>query len=75
MTHGDVLEVDVGDIVVGAALPGVVEAEGEGAGVAPVQRRELAEGAVLDVDGPVIELDPSDGKVPETHPRDVLRTR
>lgn len=66
---------DVSDVVVGAALPGVVEAEGEGAGVAPVQRRELAERAVLDIDGPIVELDPSDGKVPETHPRDVLRTR
>lgn len=64
----------VGDVVVGAALPGVVEAEGQGAGVPPVQRRELAERAVLDVDGPVVELDPSDGKVPEIHPRDSLRT-
>lgn len=58
---------DVGDVVVGAALPGVVEAEGQGARVPPVQRRELAERAVLDVDGPVVELNPPDGKVPRTH--------
>lgn len=64
LTHRDILEADAGDVVVGAALPGVVEAEGQGAGVPPLQRRELAEGAVLHVDGAVVELDPSDGKVP-----------
>lgn len=74
MTHGDILEAEGSDIVVGAALPGVVEAEGERARVPPVQRRELAEGAVLDVDGPVVELNPPDGKVPETHQRDLVRT-
>lgn len=73
VTHGDILEVDAGDVVVGAALPGVVEAEGERARVPPVQCRELAERAVLDVDGPVVELDPSDGKIPKTHPEEAER--
>lgn len=64
LTHRDVLEGDVGHVVVGATLPGVVQAEGQGAGVPALQGRELAEGAVLDVDGAVVELDPPDGKVP-----------
>lgn len=73
VTHGDILEVDASDVVVGAALPGVVEAEGERARVPPVQRRELAERAVLDVDGPVVELNPPDGKIPETQPEETER--
>jgi hypothetical protein len=63
-THRDILKGDVGDIVVGAALPGVVETEGQGAGVPALQGCELAEGAVLDVDGAVIKLNASDGKIP-----------
>lgn len=74
-THRDILEVDGSDIVVGAALPGVVEAEGESARVPPVQSRELAERAVLDIDGPVIELDPSDGKIPKMHSEQTERER
>lgn len=48
----------------GAALPGVVQTEGQGAGVPALQGRKLPESAVLNVDGAVVELNPSDGKVP-----------
>lgn len=63
-THRDILKGDVGDVVVGAALPGVVQTEGQGAGMPALQGCELAESAVLDVDGAVIELNTSDGKIP-----------
>lgn len=58
---------NVGDVVVGAALPGVVEAEGQGTRVPAVQGSKFAEGAVLDVDRSIIELNPSNGKIPKTH--------
>lgn len=64
LTHRDILKGDVGHIVVGAALPGIVQAEGQGTGVPALQGRKLAEGAVLDVDGAVVQLDPPNGKVP-----------
>lgn len=48
----------------GAALPGVVQAEGQGAGVPALQGCELAESAVLDVDGAVVELNSSDREIP-----------
>lgn len=54
LTHRDVLKGNVGHVVMGAALPGVVQAEGQGAGVPAVQGHELAESAILDVDGAVI---------------------
>lgn len=63
-THRDVLKGNVGHVVVGAALPGVVQPEGQGAGVPALQGRELAESAVLDVDGAIIELNSSDWKIP-----------
>lgn len=63
-THRDVLEGDVGHVVMGAALPSVVQPEGQGAGVPALQGRELAESAVLDADGAVIELNSSDREVP-----------
>lgn len=67
ITHRDVFKMNVGDVVVGAALPGVVEAEGQGTRVPAVQGSKFAEGAVLDVDRSVIELNPSNGKIPKTH--------
>lgn len=54
---------DASDVVVGAALPGVVEPEAEGAGVPSLQRNVLAKGAVLHVDRPVVYLHSSDGEV------------
>lgn len=63
-THRDVLKGNVGHVVVGAALPGVVQPEGQGASVPALQGRELAESAVLDVDGAIIELNSSDWKIP-----------
>lgn len=62
-THGYVVEGDAGDVVVGAALPGVVEPEAESAGVSSLERDILAERAVLHVDGPVIYLHSSYGEV------------
>lgn len=59
-THRDVLKGNAGYVVMGAALPGVVQAEGQGAGVPALQGCELAESAVLDVDGAVVELNSSD---------------
>lgn len=58
---------NVGDVIVGAALPGVIEPEGQGTRVPAVQGSEFAEGAVLDIDRPVVELNPSNGKIPKTH--------
>lgn len=73
LTHRDVLKGNAGHVVVGAALPGVVQAEGQGAGVPALQGRELAERAVLDVDGPVVELDSSDWKIPGGSRRSEVR--
>lgn len=64
LTHRDILKGNVGHIVMGAALPGVVQPEGQGTGVPALQGHKLAEGAVLDVDGAVIELNSSDRKIP-----------
>lgn len=70
---------DVGDVVVGAALPGVIEPEGQSARVPAVQGSEFAEGAVLDVDRSIVELNPSNGKIPKTRlgetERDTVTTR
>ena len=63
-THRDVLKGNIGNVVVGAALPGIVQTEGQGTGVPALQGCELAESTVLDVDGAVIELNASDGKIP-----------
>lgn len=63
-THRDILKGNVGHVVVGAALPGIVQAESQGTGVSALKGCELAEGAVLDVDGTVIELDSSNRKIP-----------
>lgn len=67
ITHRDVFKMNVGDVVVGAALPGVVEPEGQGTRVPAIQGSEFAEGAVLDVDWSIVELNPSNGKIPKTH--------
>lgn len=67
ITHGDVFKMNVSDVVVGAALPGVVEPEGQGTRVPAVQGSKFAEGAVLDIDWAIVELNPSNGKIPETH--------
>ena len=48
----------------GAALPGVVQTEGQGAGMPALQGCKLAESAVLDVDGAVVELNSSDREIP-----------
>ena len=63
-THRDILKGNIGNVVVGAALPGIVQTEGQGAGVPALQGCELAESTVLDVDGAIIELNDSDGKIP-----------
>lgn len=56
---------NVGDVVVGAALPGVIEPKGQGTRVPAIQGSEFAESAVLDVDWSIIELNPSNGKIPK----------
>lgn len=58
---------NVGDVIVGTALPGVVEAEGQGAGVPAIQGSEFSERAVLDIDGSIVELNPSNGKISKTY--------
>lgn len=73
LAHRDVLKGNVGDVVMGAALPGVVQAEGQGAGVPALQGRKLAESAVLDVDGPVVELNASDRKISMETGKPVVR--
>lgn len=67
ITHRDIFKMDVGHVVVGAALPGVIEPEGQGTRVPTVKGSKFPEGAVLDVDRAIVELDPSNGKVPKTH--------
>lgn len=59
-----VIKGDVGDVVVRAALPRVVQAEAKSAGVPPVESDEFAESAVLDVDRPVIDLHSTNGEIP-----------
>lgn len=63
-TYRDVVESDVGDVVVRAALPRVVQPETESARVPTVQGHEFAKSAVLDVDRPVVDLHPTNRKVP-----------
>lgn len=59
-----VIEGDVGDVVVRAALPRVVQAEAKSAGVSSVESDEFAEGAVLDVDWSIVDLHSTNGEVP-----------
>lgn len=63
-TYRNVIECDVCDVVVGAALPGVVKSEAERTGVTAVKSDVLAESAILNVDGPVVYLHSSNGEVP-----------
>lgn len=63
-THRDILKDNVGHVVVGAALPSVVQPEGQGTGVPALQGCKLAKSAVLDVDGAIVELNSSDWKIP-----------
>ncbi len=64
VAYRHVIEGDVGDVVVRAALPRVVQAEAKSAGVSPVESDEFAESAVLDVDRPVVDLHSTNGEVP-----------
>lgn len=57
------IEGDASHVVVGAALPRVVEPEAESAGVPSLERNVLPERTVLHVYGPIIYLHSSDGKV------------
>lgn len=65
LTHRDFFKKDVCDVVVGAALPSVVEAECQGTGVAAVQGSKLPESAILDVDWTIVKLNPSNWEIPE----------
>lgn len=58
---------NVSDVVVWAALPGIVEPEGQGTRVPTIQGSKFAEGAVLDIDWAIVELNASNGKIPKTH--------
>lgn len=62
-TYRHVVKGDASHVVVGAALPRVVEPETERAGVPPLKRDVLPKRAVLHVDGPVIDLHSSYGEV------------
>lgn len=64
LTHRDILKGNVGHVVMRATLPSVVQPEGQRTGVPALQGRKLAESAVLDVDGAIIELNSSDRKIP-----------
>lgn len=57
------VEGNASDVVVGAALPRVVEPEAESAGVSSLKRDVLPKRAVLHVDGPVVYLHSSYRKV------------
>jgi len=56
IAYRHIIKGDVSDVVVRAALPGVVQAETKSACVASVKSNEFAECAVLDVDRPVVDL-------------------
>lgn len=55
---------DVSDVIVGAALPRVVEPEAECARVTSIQRRVFPKRTVLHVDGPVVDLHAPDREIP-----------
>lgn len=63
LTHRYVVKGDISDVVVGAALPWVVEPEAKGAGVASIQGCVFPKCTVLHVDGPVIDLHAPDRKI------------
>lgn len=63
-TYRNPIKDDLSHVVVGAALPRVVEPETEGAGVPAFQGRVFTERTVLHTDGPVVDLHSSDGKIP-----------
>lgn len=63
LTHRYVVEGDVSDVIVGAALPRVVEPEAKGAGVPSLQSCVLPKCAVLHVDGAVVDLHAPDRKI------------
>lgn len=56
LTYRHMVKGDVSDVVVGAALPRVVQPEAKGTGVPSVQCCVFPKCAVLHVDGPVIDL-------------------
>lgn len=62
-TYRYMVKSDASDVVVGAALPGVVEPEAESAGVPSLERDVLPKRTVLHVNGPIINLHSSYGKV------------
>lgn len=64
IAYRHIIEGDVSDVVVRAALPGVVQAETKSACVASVKSYEFAESAVLDVDRPVVDLHSTNREVP-----------
>lgn len=63
LTHRYMVEGDVSDVIVGAALPRVIEPEAKGAGVSSIKSCILPKSAVLHVDGPIVDLHASDGKI------------
>lgn len=62
-THRYVVEGDVSHVVIGAALPRVVESEAKSAAVSSLQRRVLAECTVLHIDGSIVNLHAADWKI------------
>ena len=63
LTHWYVVKEDVSDVVVGAALPRVVQPEAKGAGVATFQRCVFPKCTVLHVDGPIVDLHAPDREI------------
>ncbi len=63
LTHRYMVEGDVSDVIVGAALPRVIEPEAKGAGVPSIKSCVLPKSAILHVDGPIVDLHASDGKI------------
>lgn len=68
-TYRHILEGNVSHVVIGTALPGVVQPEAKGTGVAPVKCNKFAESAVLDIDGPIVDLHSPNREVPANHKR------
>lgn len=63
MTHRYLVESDVSDVIVGAALPRVVEPEAESTGVSSIQCSVFTKRTILHVDWPVVDLHATDGEI------------
>lgn len=66
-SHRNIIKCDGRDVVVGTALPRVVETEAKSTCMPSIESNILPESAVLDVDGAIVDLHATNGEIPAGH--------